>query len=223
MDSKLVAEKTLLDGTETDGYTSNVDSSLVQAPSNLTAGQSLAYKSSTEAATRNYTSTVSQNLSSGETKQSYVTQAASNLATRQVQRAYRSGQSSNLAGNVQLPSYTTDTARNLAGRSNRLASRTSELNSGGFKNDIANYADRIFLQQTIGATRLTISAAAKLVSAALTSTPANLISIATDTKPIYTAPRRPSGTAPSADGRYNITTGYGFTLYGVLTNGGYGS
>jgi hypothetical protein len=106
-------------------------------------------------------------------------------------------------------SYISRAANSIATRNDRLTTRTSELNSGGFQNDIATYTDRTFLQQAIGVTRLTTSAAA------------NLISAATRTQPVYTAGLGTTGGAPTPDGRYDITLGYGFVLYGNLTNGGY--
>lgn len=105
--------------------------------------------------------------------------------------------------------YATRAANSIATRNDRLSTRTSELNSGGFQSDISTYTDRTFQQQSIGATRLTTSAAASLITSA------------TRSKPMFVPINKPSAGAPTPDGRYDIVLGFGFVLYGTGIRGGY--
>lgn len=109
-------------------------------------------------------------------------------------------------------SYLTSTFNDQLRRKNRLAdnvAKTYAFRPTNFQQDIATYTDRIFMQQKLGADQFA-------------KTPTSLISTVAQSKPILTT-YVPANVnmPPTDDGRYNITVGYGFVLYGTLTNGGY--
>ena len=84
------------------------------------------------------------------------------------------------------------------------------IRPGNFQGTIGTYADRIFAQQSLGPDQFA-------------QTPINAVSTLSMSIPILT-PTTEIGTSagmPFDDGRYLITVGYGFVLYGTLTNGGY--
>lgn len=109
-------------------------------------------------------------------------------------------------------SYLTSTFNDQLKRKNKLVDNTAKtygFRPTNFQQDIATYTDRIFMQQRLGADQYA-------------KTPASLITPIAMSKPILTTYVPPNvNTAPIGDGRYNITVGYGFVLYGTLTNGGY--
>lgn len=109
-------------------------------------------------------------------------------------------------------SYLTSTFNDQLKKKNKLVDNTAKtyaFRPTNFQQDIATYTDRIFMQQRLGADQYA-------------KTPASLINPIAISKPVLTTYVPPNvNTPPTGDGRYTITVGYGFVLYGTLTNGGY--
>ncbi len=109
-------------------------------------------------------------------------------------------------------SYAATTFEDRLARRNRVADYNAKtyIRPGNFQGTIGTYADRIFAQQSLGPDQFA-------------QTPINAISTLSMSIPVLT-PVTEIGTSagmPFDDGRYLITVGYGFVLYGTLTNGGY--
>jgi hypothetical protein len=109
--------------------------------------------------------------------------------------------------------YTADIFGQTAAGSNslvKLSKTNNNFGPGKFNNDIIPYTERQFMIQNASFGQATVAP--------------NVLALATQTAPILTPIASNIGTVagePFDDGRYNITVGFGFVLYGTMINGGY--
>jgi len=105
---------------------------------------------------------------------------------------------------------TPTTAYSTTTFNNKIARKGTKPSNLGA--NISSYTEQIFNEQLTGANKYT-------------TTSPNVISLASMTKPILTVSTQAGSLAgmPLDDGRYTITVGYGYVLYGVLTGNSYDS